>query len=81
MSIYTITTQPIKLVIMSLNMVTENVHPSSCTIGMTARVAFDHLWFCVWVGLLWPCPSQLGGGSQHCPTPCTGANVWFNRMV
>lgn len=43
MSIYTITTQPIKLVIMSSNMVTENVHPSSCTIGMTARVAFDHL--------------------------------------
>lgn len=43
MSIYTITTQPIKLVIMSLNMVTENVHPSSCTIGMTARVASPDL--------------------------------------
>lgn len=81
MSIYTITTQPVKLVITSSNMITENVHPSSCTLSKTARVAFDHLWSCVWVGLLWPRPSQLDGGSQHYPTPCTGANVWSNRMV
>lgn len=67
MSIYTITTQPAKLVITSSNMVTENVHPSSHTISKTARVAFDHLWSCVWVGLLWPRPSQVVDPSTVSP--------------